>query len=63
MVRGSEAFMRPQVLGAPELVAPWPAKVGFFVSCNSAVERQHEVLWTEIKSSSANSRQRWKNVK
>ena len=63
MIRGSEAFMRPQVLGAPELVAPWPAKVGFFVSCNSGVERQHEALWAEIKSRSANTRQRGKNVK
>ena len=63
MIRGSETFMRPQVLSAPEMVAPWPAKVGFFVSCNAGVERQHEALWAEIKTRSANTRQRGKNIK
>jgi spermidine/putrescine transport system substrate-binding protein len=63
MIRGSEAYMRPQILGAPEMVAPWPAKVGFFVSCNAGVERLHETLWADIKARSANTRQRGKNVK
>ncbi len=63
MIRGSEAFMRPQVLAAPEMVAPWPAKVGFFVSCGGEVQRRHEELWAEIKTHSADSLQRRKNLK
>ncbi|RAU23010.1 spermidine/putrescine ABC transporter substrate-binding protein [Paramagnetospirillum kuznetsovii] len=50
MIRGSEAHMLPLVLGAPELVAPWPAKVGFLVSCRGEVQRRHETLWAELKS-------------
>jgi spermidine/putrescine transport system substrate-binding protein len=57
MIRGSEATMRPQVLSAPELVAPWPAKVGFFVSCRGAVQRRHDQLWAEIKTRSADALQ------
>lgn len=49
MIRGSESFMQPQVLAAPEMVAPWPAKVGFLVSCGGEVEKMHEALWTETK--------------
>ncbi|TAN59837.1 MAG: extracellular solute-binding protein [Magnetospirillum sp.] len=63
MIRGSEAFMRPQVLSAPELVAPWPAKVGFFVSCDGEAQRRHEDLWSQIKKRSAESLKRRKNVK
>ncbi|MBI3445995.1 MAG: extracellular solute-binding protein, partial [Magnetospirillum sp.] len=51
MIRGSEAFLAPSVLGAPEMVAPWPAKVGFYPSCSGPVQRQHERVWAEIKSS------------
>jgi spermidine/putrescine transport system substrate-binding protein len=53
MIRGSEAHMQPQVLSAPELVAPWPAKVGFSVSCGGPAQRHHEHLWTEIKARTA----------
>ena len=50
MIRGSEAFVAPSVLGAPELVAPWPAKVGFYPSCAGPAQRQHDRIWTEIKA-------------
>lgn len=50
MIRGSERFLAPSVLTAPELVAPWPAKVGFLPSCGDAVQRQHEGLWAEVKT-------------
>ena len=63
MIRGSEAFMRPQVLAAPEMVAPWPAKVGFFVSCAGEVERRHEAVWEQVKTRSADSLQSRKGVK
>jgi spermidine/putrescine transport system substrate-binding protein len=49
MIRGSEQFMPAQVLTAPELVAPWPAKVAFHVSCTGPVQRRHEELWSQIK--------------
>lgn len=63
MIRGSEAFIRPQVLAAPEMVAPWPAKVGFFVSCDGLVQGRHEDLWVEIKKRSTDPLQRWKRLK
>jgi len=63
MIRGSEAAMRPQVLAAPEMVAPWPAKVGFHVACGGAVERRHDALWAEVKARAAESPQRLGNVK
>lgn len=53
MIRGSESHMLPQVLSAPELVAPWPAKVGFLVSCRAEIQRQHEGIWAQIKSRAA----------
>ncbi len=49
MIRGSEAHMLPQVLGSPELVAPWPAKVGFFVSCGGVVQHLHDQTWDRAK--------------
>ncbi|KIL97337.1 ABC transporter periplasmic spermidine putrescine-binding protein PotD [Paramagnetospirillum magnetotacticum MS-1] len=49
MIRGSERFLLPSVLSAPELVAPWPAKVGFLPSCVEAAERRHDEVWTEVK--------------
>lgn len=49
MIRGSEGHLSPQVLGAPELVAPWPAKVGFHPSCGGAAQLRHEAVWTEVK--------------
>ncbi|MDO8607148.1 MAG: extracellular solute-binding protein [Phaeospirillum sp.] len=63
MIRGSEAHMRPQVLSAPELVAPWPAKVGFFVSCGGETQRVHEELWFQIKARSADIPEHWKDIK
>lgn len=50
MIRGSEKYLAPTVLMAPELVAPWPAKVGFLPSCSDAIQRRHEAVWSEIKS-------------
>ncbi|CAA7620172.1 Spermidine/putrescine-binding periplasmic protein [Candidatus Terasakiella magnetica] len=49
MIRGSEAHMAPHLLAAPELVAPWPAKVGFSVSCNAEVQRIHDEMWIQLK--------------
>lgn len=49
MIRGSEGFLAPNVLAAPELVAPWPAKVGFHPSCGGGVQLRHEAMWAEIK--------------
>ncbi|OAN48170.1 spermidine/putrescine ABC transporter substrate-binding protein [Paramagnetospirillum marisnigri] len=49
MIRGSEAHMLAPVLAAPELVAPWPAKVGFLVSCGAKVQRRHEEVWEQAK--------------
>lgn len=61
MIRGSEGFLVPSVLSAPELVAPWPAKVGFLPSCGDVVQARHEAVWREIKGrarpSAAPSRQ------
>jgi spermidine/putrescine transport system substrate-binding protein len=50
MIRGSETHMQPGILAAPELVAPWPAKVGFAVSCDAQAQRRHEEAWAEIKA-------------
>lgn len=58
MIRGSEGHMLPQVLAAPEMVAPWPAKVGFLVSCSAATQRAHEELWSQIKKRAAEVAQR-----
>jgi len=49
MIRGAEAHLKPEVLSAPELVAPWPAKVGFLVSCGPEIHRRHEELWTRLR--------------
>jgi len=49
MIRGSEAFIAAPVLAAPEMVAPWPAKVEFLMSCGGAAHRAHDVLWTDAK--------------
>lgn len=53
MIRGSEGFLAPSVLAAPELVAPWPAKVGFLPSCGDAVQNRHEALWRELRGRAA----------
>ncbi|CAA7612499.1 extracellular solute-binding protein [Magnetospirillum sp. SS-4] len=50
MIRGSETHMLPQVLNAPELVAPWPAKVGFAASCDGPAQRRHEAVWATVKA-------------
>lgn len=50
MIRGSERFLSSTVLAAPEMVAPWPAKVGFLPSCPDAVQRRHEVAWAKVKA-------------
>ncbi|CCG41736.1 extracellular solute-binding protein [Magnetospirillum molischianum] len=50
MIRGAEAHLRPEVLSAPELVAPWPAKVGFLVSCNPEIHRYHDMVWSNIRT-------------
>jgi spermidine/putrescine transport system substrate-binding protein len=50
MIRGSEGFLAPSVLAAPELVAPWPAKVGFLPSCADTAQARHEAVWREIKA-------------
>ncbi len=50
MIRGSEGFLIPTVLAAPEMVAPWPAKVGFLPSCSDAVQHRHEAVWEEVKT-------------
>lgn len=49
MIRGAEAHLRTEVLSAPELVAPWPAKVGFLVSCSPEVHRRHDEIWARIR--------------
>lgn len=49
MIRGAEAHLKPEVLAAPELVAPWPAKVGFLVSCGPDIHRRHDELWSRLR--------------
>lgn len=49
MIRGAEAHLKPEVLAAPELVAPWPAKVGFLVACGPDIHRRHDELWQRIR--------------
>lgn len=49
MIRGSEGFLAPTVLAAPEMVAPWPAKVGFLPSCGDSAQHRHEAVWEEVK--------------
>lgn len=49
MIRGSERYLLPSLVTAPELVAPWPAKVGFLPSCDGAVEVRHQTLWDKVK--------------
>lgn len=49
MIRGAEAHLKPEVLAAPELVAPWPAKVGFLVSCGADIHRRHDAIWARIR--------------
>jgi len=49
MIRGAEAHLKTEVLSAPELVAPWPAKVGFLVSCGPDIHRRHDELWARIR--------------
>jgi spermidine/putrescine transport system substrate-binding protein len=56
MIRGSEKFLRSSVLTAPEMVAPWPAKVGFLPSCGDAVQDRHEAVWAEIKTRATQTR-------
>lgn len=50
MIRGSERYLVHTVLAAPEMVAPWPAKVGFLPSCGDAAQHRHEAVWGEIKA-------------
>jgi spermidine/putrescine transport system substrate-binding protein len=50
MIRGSERYLVHTVLAAPEMVAPWPAKVGFLPSCGDAAQHRHEAIWGEIKT-------------
>ncbi|ARJ64844.1 spermidine/putrescine ABC transporter substrate-binding protein [Magnetospirillum sp. ME-1] len=55
MIRGSERFLAPSVLGAPEMVAPWPAKVGFLPSCPEMIQRRHDAVWAGIKARAGQS--------
>ncbi|EME70612.1 spermidine/putrescine-binding periplasmic protein [Paramagnetospirillum caucaseum] len=50
MIRGSEGFLAATVLAAPEMVAPWPAKVGFLPSCGDIAQHRHEAVWAEVKT-------------
>jgi spermidine/putrescine transport system substrate-binding protein len=49
MIRGSERYLLPSLVSAPELVAPWPAKVGFLPSCDGVAEIRHQAAWDRIK--------------
>ncbi|MEO0035313.1 MAG: hypothetical protein RLZZ501_1336 [Pseudomonadota bacterium] len=50
VIRGAEDFLRPEVLAAPELVAPWPAKVVFQAPCETEVQRRQEAAWVRLRS-------------
>jgi len=49
MIRGSELHMSQRVLSAPEMVAPWPGKVGFAPSCDGRAQRRQDEAWSEVK--------------
>jgi len=48
-IRGAEAHLRPEVLAAPELVAPWPAKVVFKAPCPAPAQRRQEAAWARLR--------------
>lgn len=49
MLRGSEAFLPPAMLTAPEVIAPLTSGLGYYAGCEAPAQRAHEVLWAELK--------------
>jgi len=49
-IRGAESHLRPEVLAAPELVAPWPAQVVFQVPCSASAQRRQEAAWAHLRA-------------
>lgn len=49
MIRGSENFMEPRLLSAPEIIAPIASSLDFSTYCDNTAEAQQELLWRRLK--------------
>ena len=48
MIRGSEPFMDPALLEAPEIITPPSSAQEFFIHCGNGAENRQDEIWREL---------------